>query len=95
MIASVPMSQTVRSTTEGEADGWLRLLADPGSGIVLGASAMGGQAEEWISEVSMMIRVQIPVDVARDVVHPFPTFSEVIEVAVWELAARRAELATR
>jgi pyruvate/2-oxoglutarate dehydrogenase complex dihydrolipoamide dehydrogenase (E3) component len=95
MIASAPMSQTVRSATEGDSSGWLRLLAEPGTGIVLGASAMGGRAEEWISEVSMMIRAQIPVDVARDIVHPFPTYSEILEVAAWELAARGAEFATR
>jgi dihydrolipoamide dehydrogenase len=95
LVSSVPMSQTVRAATEGDAAGWLRLLVDPVSGMVLGASAMGGRAEEWISEVSMMIRAQIPVEVARDVVHPFPTYSEILDTALWELSARRAELATR
>jgi dihydrolipoamide dehydrogenase len=38
--------------------------------------------------VALMIRAQIPVDVARDVVHPFPTFGEVLEVPLWDLAGR-------
>ncbi|UQU62601.1 NAD(P)/FAD-dependent oxidoreductase [Couchioplanes caeruleus] len=88
LIAHTPMSQAVRSATEGEPRGWLRLLADPATGVVIGAGAMGGYAEEWISEVALMIRAQIPVDVARDVVHPFPTFSEVLEAPLWDLAAR-------
>lgn len=82
------MSQVVRSSTEGESDGWLTLLADPSTGTVIGASASGGHAEEWISEVSLLIRARIPVQVAIDVVHPFPTFGEILEGPLWELAAR-------
>lgn len=89
VIATASMDQAVRSATEGEPAGWLRLLADRASGVVVGASAMGGHAEEWISEVSMMIRAQVPVDVAKDTVHPFPTFSEILEIPLWELASRR------
>jgi dihydrolipoamide dehydrogenase len=41
---------------------------------------MGRHAQEWISEVSMMIGAQTPVDVVKNVVHPFPTFSEILGV---------------
>lgn len=88
MIVNTPMSQAVRSATEGAPEGWLTMLADPTTGLVIGASAMGGYAEEWISEVSLMIRAQIPINVARDVVHPFPTFGEILEVPLWELSTR-------
>lgn len=88
MVARASMSQVVRSSTEGESDGWLTLLADPSTGTVIGASASGGHAEEWISEVSLLIRARIPVQVAIDVVHPFPTFGEILEGPLWELAAR-------
>ncbi|MFJ6562677.1 dihydrolipoyl dehydrogenase family protein [Streptomyces sp. NPDC091412] len=82
------MSQAVRSATEGESTGWLMLLADPDTRTVIGATALGGHAEEWISEVSLAIRAGVPVDVAADVVHPFPTFSEILEIPLNELAAR-------
>ncbi len=49
---------------------------------------LGWHAEEWISEVSLLIRARIPVQVAIDVVHPFPTFGEILEGPLWELAAR-------
>ncbi|HEY7858249.1 MAG TPA: NAD(P)/FAD-dependent oxidoreductase [Candidatus Nanopelagicales bacterium] len=91
VVARTPMSQAVRSATEGESDGWLTMLADPGTGLIIGASAMGGHAEEWISEVSLMIRAQIPIGVARDVVHPFPTFGEILEIPLWDLHSRIAE----
>jgi pyruvate/2-oxoglutarate dehydrogenase complex dihydrolipoamide dehydrogenase (E3) component len=85
---TAPMSQPVRSATEGSSEGWLMLLADRARGVLIGATAFGGYAEEWISEVSMAIRAEVPVWVAADVVHPFPTYSEVLEGPLWQMAAR-------
>ncbi|MFE9921796.1 hypothetical protein ACFYQA_09505 [Streptomyces sp. NPDC005774] len=88
VVARGSIDQTVRAATEGSDEGWLMLLADAGSGTLIGATALGGHAEEWISEVSLAVRARIPVQVAADVVHPFPTFSEVLENPLWELAAK-------
>jgi pyruvate/2-oxoglutarate dehydrogenase complex dihydrolipoamide dehydrogenase (E3) component len=88
IVASAAVSDTVRSTTEGSADGWLKLLADPRRGTLVGATAMGGYAEEWISEVSLAVRAEVPVTAHADVVHPFPTYSEILEGALWRLAAQ-------
>ncbi|WP_031509446.1 dihydrolipoyl dehydrogenase family protein [Streptomyces megasporus] len=89
LTATAPVTQAVRTSIEGEPEGWLTLLAHPDTGAVIGATAWGGRAEEWISEVSLAVRAEIPVEVARDVVHPFPTFAEVLETPLWELAERR------
>ncbi|HWD46814.1 MAG TPA: hypothetical protein VHM23_24410 [Actinomycetota bacterium] len=86
-VASAAVSDTVRPATEGSADGWLKLVADPRRAILVGASAMGGYAEGWISEVSLAIRAEVPVAVHADVVHPFPTYGEILEGPLWRLAA--------
>lgn len=78
-MARAAVGDTVRSTTEGSAQGWLKLLADPRRGTLVGATAMGGYAEEWISEVSLAVRAEVPVTAHADVVHPFPTYSEILE----------------
>lgn len=88
LVASAAMSQAVRSNTEGAAAGWLRMLADPGTGAILGATAVGGHAAEWIGEVALAIRAGIPVPVAAEVVHPFPTYSEILEIPLWELTGQ-------
>ena len=62
-VASAAVSDTVRSATEGSADGWLKLVADPRRGTLVGATAMGGYAEEWTSEVSLAVRAEVPVAV--------------------------------
>lgn len=88
VVARGSIDQTVRAATEGAGEGWLMLLADARSGVLIGATAVGGQAEEWISEVSLAIRAEVPAQVAADVVHPFPTYSEVLEIPLWELASK-------
>jgi dihydrolipoamide dehydrogenase len=87
-VASAAVSDTVRSATEGSADGWLKLVADPRRGTLVGATAMGGYAEEWISEVSLAMRAEVPVATHADVVHPFPTYGEILEGPLWGLAAQ-------
>ena len=87
-MARAAVGDTVRSTTEGSAQGWLKLLADPRRGTLVGATAMGGYAEEWISEASLAVRAEVPVTAHADVVHPFPTYSEILEGPLWSLAAQ-------
>jgi dihydrolipoamide dehydrogenase len=82
------MTTPVRSNTEGDGEGWLLLLADRARGVVVGATAVGGYAEEWICEVSLAIRAQVPVWVFADVVHSFPTYSEVLEAPLWQLSSK-------
>jgi pyruvate/2-oxoglutarate dehydrogenase complex dihydrolipoamide dehydrogenase (E3) component len=88
IVVHAPMSQAVRAATEGDSAGWLTVLADRSRGVVIGATAFGGYAEEWLSEVSLAIRAEIPLWVAADVVHPFPTYSEILEVPWWQLASQ-------
>jgi hypothetical protein len=82
------MSEPMRANTEGDPRGWLMLVADPARGVLVGATAVGGYAEEWISEISLAIRADVPVWVAAHVVHPFPTYSEVLEGPLWHLSAQ-------
>ncbi len=42
-------------------------------GVLVGASAVGTGADDWISEAGVANRGQAPVRVLADVVHPFPT----------------------
>ncbi len=56
--------------------------------VALGATATGGQAEEWISEISQALRSETPITDTVDVIHPFPTFSEELEGALWTLVSR-------
>lgn len=71
-----------------ESNGFLTLLSD--SEKLVGAYAVGPEAGEWLQQAALAIRAQVPVDVLRDTIQPFPTFSEIYVDAI---KALRAEIA--
>ena len=66
-----------------ELEGHLTLLAD-GEKLV-GAHAVGPEAGEWLGQATLAIRAEVPVDVLRDTIQPFPTFSEAFVTALEDL----------
>jgi dihydrolipoamide dehydrogenase len=82
------MAETSRSAAEDERTGHLVLIADRRTRTLIGASAIGPRADEWIGESVIAIRAQLPLSVLVDCVHPFPTFSEAYEPALRELVNR-------
>ncbi len=66
--------------------GLLKLYADPERRVLVGAAAVGPEAGEWIGQLTLAIRAEVPVDVLRDTIQPFPTFSEAVFFAARDLA---------
>ncbi|MGH3019387.1 MAG: dihydrolipoyl dehydrogenase family protein [Gaiellaceae bacterium] len=65
--------------------GILKLYADPGRRVLVGATAVGPEAGEWIGQLTLAVRAQVAVDVLRDTIQPFPTFSEAVYFAARDL----------
>jgi pyruvate/2-oxoglutarate dehydrogenase complex dihydrolipoamide dehydrogenase (E3) component len=65
--------------------GFLKLFADPERKVVVGALAVGPEAGEWIGQLTLAVRAEVPVATLRDTIQPFPTFSEVVYFAAREL----------
>ena len=53
-----------------------------------GAHALGPEAGEWLQQATLAIRARVPLDVLRDVIQPFPTFSEIYVAALKALRAQ-------
>jgi dihydrolipoamide dehydrogenase len=75
-----------------ESNGFLTLLSD--GERLTGAYALGPDAGEWLQQVTLAIRAAVPLQVLRDTIQPFPTFSEIVPAALKPLlkdiaAARR------
>jgi pyruvate/2-oxoglutarate dehydrogenase complex dihydrolipoamide dehydrogenase (E3) component len=65
--------------------GFLKVAADPGRGVLVGAVAAGPEAGEWLGQLTLAVRASVPVEVLRDTIQPYPTFSEAVQYAVRDL----------
>ncbi len=77
--ATVPVSDLAKTATYArgyaQSNGFLTLLSD--GGRLTGAYAFGPEAGEWLQQATLAIRARVPLAVLRDVIQPFPTFSEI------------------
>jgi pyruvate/2-oxoglutarate dehydrogenase complex dihydrolipoamide dehydrogenase (E3) component len=65
--------------------GFVKLFADAERSVLVGAVVVGPEAGEWMGQLTLAIRAEVPVDVLRDTIQPFPTFSEAIFFAARDL----------
>jgi dihydrolipoamide dehydrogenase len=90
--ATVPVSGVAKTATYtrayAESNGFLTVLSD--GERLTGAFALGPEAGEWLQLATLAIRARVPLDVLRDTIQPFPTFSEIYVAA---LKALRADIA--
>ena len=83
------MAKTATYTHAYASDnGFLTLLSD--GERLTGAYALGPEAGEWLQQVTLAIRAHVPLEVLRDTIQPFPSFSEIVAAALKSL---RGELA--
>ena len=87
--ATVPLSEVAKTATYthayAESKGFLTLLSD--GERLTGAYGLGPEAGEWMQQATLAIRARVPLDVLRDVIQPFPTFSEIYVEALKALRA--------
>jgi dihydrolipoamide dehydrogenase len=90
--ATAPVSELPKTETYtrayAEENGFLTLLSN--GERLTGAYALGPEAGEWLQQATVAIRARVPLDVLRDTIQPFPTFSEIY---VGALKALRAQIA--
>jgi pyruvate/2-oxoglutarate dehydrogenase complex dihydrolipoamide dehydrogenase (E3) component len=86
--ATTALSEVAKTATYthlyAQSNGFLTLLSD-GEGLT-GAYAVGPEAGEWLQQATVAIRARIPLQVLRDTIQPFPTFSEIFVATLKSLA---------
>jgi dihydrolipoamide dehydrogenase len=82
--ATVPVSEVAKTATYthayAQSNGFLTLLSD--GERLTGGYALGPEAGEWMQQATLAIRARVPLSVLRDVIQPFPTFSEIYVAAL-------------
>jgi pyruvate/2-oxoglutarate dehydrogenase complex dihydrolipoamide dehydrogenase (E3) component len=88
--ATVRLADVAKTATytraHAESNGYLTLLSD--GERLTGAHALGPDAGEWLQQATLAIRARVPLDVLRDTIQPFPTFSEIYLNAVKALNSK-------
>jgi pyruvate/2-oxoglutarate dehydrogenase complex dihydrolipoamide dehydrogenase (E3) component len=91
--ATAALSEVAKTATYthayADSNGFLTLLSD--GQILTGAYALGPEAGEWLQQATLAIRARVPLEVLRDTIQPFPSFSEIHAAAV---KALRNEIVT-
>ncbi|TVY04264.1 dihydrolipoyl dehydrogenase [Cohnella terricola] len=70
------------------AEGFVKVIADSESGIVLGAQLVGAEASTLISELALAIEMGATVEDLTMTIHPHPTLGEVIMEAAGNAATK-------
>jgi dihydrolipoamide dehydrogenase len=88
--ATAPLSEVSKTATYSRAyaedNGFLTLLSD--GERLTGAYALGAEAGEWLQQATLAIRARVRLDVLRDTIQPFPTFSEIYVAALKALRGK-------
>jgi dihydrolipoamide dehydrogenase len=91
-LAEVPKMATY-THAYAESNGFLTLLSD--GERLTGAYALGPEAGEWLQQATLAIRARVSLDVLRDTIQPFPSFSEIHAFALKTLRKTIAAAAAR
>jgi pyruvate/2-oxoglutarate dehydrogenase complex dihydrolipoamide dehydrogenase (E3) component len=83
-LAEVPRTATYTRAWD-EDPGFVTLVSD--GERLTGAYALGPEAGEWLQQATLAIRARVPLEVLRDTIQPFPTFSEAFLYALAKLGA--------
>ena len=85
-IGRFPLRALGRARTLGRSDGFVKIISEPASGLVLGVGMVGPQASELIAEGTLALEMGATLEDLLVTIHPHPTLSEAIMEAA-EVAA--------
>lgn len=68
-----------KAVSMGETDGFCKMIADAGSGRILGCHMFGAESSILIQEMSALMAMKATVAQFKDIIHAHPTLSEVLQ----------------
>ncbi len=99
IVARFDATQTARSSIEqtaarhhhelaAQAPAGVELVADANSGLLLGISAIGPEADSWAAELALAVRTRTTVGELAQALQAFPSWTEAIHPPARELAEK-------
>jgi len=77
-VAAVRFNGNSKAVVEGDADGFVRVVCEPGGGRVLGASLVGPHVTELVHELALAVHAGLTLADVAATIHAHPTLSEAV-----------------
>jgi len=84
MMGTRPMTRIGRAVEKGETEGFIKILIDAESKLILGASILGVEGDEAIHCILDMMYAKAPCSTLERAVHIHPTVSELLPTIIGE-----------
>jgi pyruvate/2-oxoglutarate dehydrogenase complex dihydrolipoamide dehydrogenase (E3) component len=85
LIGKRPMTKVTRARAKGETDGFMKILVDAESNLILGAVVLGPEGDEIIHSILDVMYAKAPYTVVQRAMHIHPTVTELIPTMLGEL----------
>ena len=85
LIGKRPMTKITRARIKGETDGFMKILIDAETKLILGAAILGPEGDEIIHSVLDVMYAKAPYSVIQRAMHIHPTVTELIPTMLAEL----------
>ena len=90
VVAAADPAASARGYIHDFHAGAIKLVADRGRGVLIGATLVTPRAGEIVGELVLAIKQGTPLKTLADVIHPFPAFNRVLGGTLEALAAKAA-----
>ncbi len=77
-VTKFPFAALGRAQAIGETDGLVKMVCDPGSGVILGMQIMGAHASDVIAECTLAVQQGITAEELAHTIHAHPTMPEAV-----------------
>ena len=93
VVSKFQFAANAKAVSQGEGDGFVKLIADGNREKILGAHIMGPHASDLIHECVVAMRTGLTVDELIPVIHAHPTLSEAVMEAIHGLKDQAVHMA--
>ena len=85
LMGTMPMTRVGRAEEKGETQGFMKILADAESKLILGASLLGVECDEVIHSILDIMYAKAPYTVIQRAMHIHPTVTELIPTLLGQM----------
>jgi dihydrolipoamide dehydrogenase len=78
-VSKFPFAALGRAQAIGEPDGVVKMVCDPGSGVILGMQVLGAHASDVIAECTLAVQQGITAEELAHTIHAHPTMPEAVQ----------------